>query len=511
MVTSAPLSRVASGAAHTLRIALAVAALALAAANAHGTPADPRAQLFDGADGVNCRYFNAGGRLPWRARLGDWRDADGVLQGTHAFATAVAATGAPGSAIEWDVTPLVRAWIAGGEPESGIVLAAVPPSGTVDFASREWQDAARRPRIVVTLEGDPAQVTLAPTADATLDCSTAYALGARDRLQVGQASRTVLQFDVTPLGGRRVAHAALRMSPSAPIATAATMGVYALEPPARAHDRGEPRGLAQRYRRDEGVGRDPDVWLAADFESPAWASSWSHVSTGSHVDRVARDEAHGFAPLSGYALRVKVAQGDNFGLDMDFVFATSTGAEPEDVYFRYYLRFGADWIPTVDGGKLPGLAGTYGKSGWGGRRADGTTGWSMRGQFNRAPAPDNPLHGRTTVGNYSYHADMEGEYGDHWGWTRNGLGVLERNRWYCIEQRVKMNTPGQRNGIVQAWVDDMLALDKQDVNLRTQPGIRIERVWMNVYHGGTAPAARDMHLYIDSVVVARRPIGCRTM
>ena len=30
---------------------------------------------------------------------------------------------------------------------------------------------------------------------------------------------------------------------------------------------------------------------------------------------------------------------------------------------------------------------------------------------------------------------------------------------------------------------------------------------MNVYHGGTSPAASDMHLYIDNVVIARRYIG----
>jgi hypothetical protein len=180
------------------------------------------------------------------------------------------------------------------------------------------------------------------------------------------------------------------------------------------------------------------------------------------------------------------------------------------VYFRYYLRLADDWIPTVDGGKLPGLSGTYGTSGWGGRRASGATGWSMRGQFNRAPSPDNPLHGWTTVGTYAYHAEMEDVYGDHWYWTRNGIGLLERNRWYCLEQRFKVNAVDARDGVLQAWVDGVLAFEKYDINVRSRPDIRIERVWMNVYNGGTTPAARAMHLYIDNVVVARKAIGCRT-
>lgn len=29
---------------------------------------------------------------------------------------------------------------------------------------------------------------------------------------------------------------------------------------------------------------------------------------------------------------------------------------------RYYLRFGDNWKPVVDGGKLPGFAGTYNKA-----------------------------------------------------------------------------------------------------------------------------------------------------
>ena len=37
--------------------------------------------------------------------------------------------------------------------------------------------------------------------------------------------------------------------------------------------------------------------------------------------------------------------------------------------------------------------------------------------------------------------------------------------------------------------------------------LKIESVWMNVYHGGTRPAARDLSIFIDNVVVARKYIG----
>ena len=74
-----------------------------------------------------------------------------------------------------------------------------------------------------------------------------------------------------------------------------------------------------------------------------------------------------------------------------------------------------------------------------------------------------------------------------------------------------MNTPGAHDGILEAWIDSVPAFDKRDVYLRDTPQIRIEKIWMNVYHGGTVKAAQDLDLYIDNVVIARRPIGCFTL
>jgi hypothetical protein len=35
----------------------------------------------------------------------------------------------------------------------------------------------------------------------------------------------------------------------------------------------------------------------------------------------------------------------------------------------------------------------------------------------------------------------------------------------------------------------------------------VESVWLNVYHGGVEKADRDLTLYIDNLVIARRYIG----
>jgi hypothetical protein len=98
-------------------------------------------------------------------------------------------------------------------------------------------------------------------------------------------------------------------------------------------------------------------------------------------------------------------------------------------------------------------------------------------------------------------------YGSNWWWTKDNLGLLERNRWYCIEQHVKLNDPNMKNGIAQAWVDGKLAFENTRVLFRTTDALKIDRIWMNVYHGGTKPAPVDYHLFIDNVVVAKSYIG----
>jgi hypothetical protein len=478
-------------------------------ARATAQASDPRSQLYDGEDGATCAYFNAGGRIPWRHALGDWVDADGQSQGEKPFATAAVEAGGAFTVIEWDLTRVVHGWLSGTYPNTGILLAAIgAPSGTAVFASREVGLEQLRPRLTVHRAGRAKPETLVPTADATLDCSTRRSLGANGELHVGAGTRVAMQFDLAALAGRSIVRASLKLTTLTKQSSPVSIGVFRLDPPVTVAAARSHAGIAGNYRDDRGIDQDPDVLMATGFESPSWRAAWSYVSARSHVDVVARDEARRFEPFLGKALRVEIPKGDNFGLDMGFDFKDKLGYEPEEVYFRYYLRLADDWIPTVDGGKLPGLAGTYGKAGWGGRRADPLTGWSMRGSFNRAPSPANPLYGQTAISTYAYHAEMEDKFGDQWYWTRDGLGLLQRNRWYCLEQYFRVNAPGSRDGMLRAWIDGALAFEKTDVYVRDADSLKIERVWMDVYHGGTATAARDLHLYIDNVVVARKPIGC---
>jgi hypothetical protein len=131
----------------------------------------------------------------------------------------------------------------------------------------------------------------------------------------------------------------------------------------------------------------------------------------------------------------------------------------------------------------------------------------MRGDFQRSPAPENPLHDFVAVGTYAYHAAQNDHWGDSWTWDEGLRGLLRRNRWYCIEQYFRVNAVGAEDGELKVWIDGELAMHRTGLRVRDAAHVRIEKIWMNVYHGGTARAPADMHLFIDNVVVARSYIG----
>jgi hypothetical protein len=463
---------------------------------AEGTPGQ--------SNGASRDYYNRAASLPWKHRMGDWRDADNKEQGGKPYASAEVA-GNKEQFIEWDVTGLVREWLDGKHQNQGFFLRSLAGSG-VTFCSREHDSAEQRPQLV--LVGAEGTATLAPQADTTLNPSTYRSLGDGKNLGVSSTpSHALLRFDlagVEKLG--KVSRATLRLFTTRQSRTT-TVGVFRC---AQGHE--EPpsdpvMGLAARYPGDSGIDKDADVIFATGFESPKWQEEWTQAAPLKALDIATNDPERKFEPLSGKALRAGLAEGESTALNTLYKFRKETGSEPEELYFRYYLRLGSDWKQTVQGGKMPGISGTYGVAGWGGRKSNGNNGWSARGLFDLTIPADNPLGGTTPIGTYCYHADMEGNYGSHWVWYKGYRGFLENNRWYCIEQYLKLNTPGEKNGTLRAWIDGQPAFEKTDIRFRNVDKLKIEQIWMNVYHGGTRPSPYDQHLFIDNVVIARKYIG----
>ncbi len=457
-----------------------------------------RLGLYEGERGTSCADF-LGDILPWQRRGGDWLDASGILYGKNPYA--VSGVGAAGAA--WDVSKLVRKIAEAGRAKAIFYLRPVSGTGYARFNSREAKSIVDRPMLVLEFAGDRRQI-LEPKADTHLDCSTYKALGRSETLSVSSQQSVLLEFALPDsVRSPDFIRARLVLSSAGSGGGKLEVGVFETAIPELPH--GSPQqGLAANYPADRGIDRHPDVVFSTGFdEGSGWRSRWSRESSGSEAEVIATDPGLRFDQLAGAAFRVNLKKGSNYGTDLR-LYLKDHGGEPDELYFRYYVRFAEDWNPDVSGGKMPGLGGTYGKAGWGGRRVDGTDGWSMRGAFLQAFPNDHPMHGLTQLGTYAYHMDQKDFWGDVWIWPG---ALLARNRWYCIEQYVRLNRPGAADGVIRVWMDGRLAMERSDIRYRSVERLHVEDAWLNVYHGGAAVSPHNQHLYIDNVVIAKSYIG----
>ena len=461
-------------------------------------------QWAEREDGATRDYYNRAAKLKWRNYMGDWKDAKNVAQGDDAYSVTSLIDDDVKERIEWDATALVKKWLNKEFPNQGFFVRAVGGYGTFNFRSREYSVQSQRPALSVEL-ADGSIISLEPAADTYLEASTYKSQGDLETLRLSHQNPVLLRFDLQRLANAQIIKATLYLHVYEEYGSSTLeTGIFRSSQSHMVTNSNVRLGLASQFAADEGIATHPDVYHFADFEQENWQELWSYVH--GTVDTVQEDQSTIFAPLSGKALRIKIPEGDVNAMNMGFNFKEETGSEPDEVYFRYYLRFADDW-ETIEGGKLPGISGTYDTAGWGGRKSDGTNGWSARGAFLPPVPADNPVAGRVAVGNYVYHADMEDYFGDIYEWSDDYLGYFEKNRWYSVEQYVKLNTPGEKNGIMRAWVDGKLAHEKTNMRFRHVDSLKIEKIWMNIYHGGMTPVAQDSHAFIDNVVVAKRYIG----
>lgn len=481
---------------------LGVAVLLLVTPRAHA-----QGRLSDGPEGVSCNFFSTAGRLAWTKPGGDWIDASSEPHGDHPFSSAPASVVA-GQVTELDLAALLAAIHTREQTFGGLLLRYLGRGGTVAFHARESADMSSRPSLKIRLN-DGSTTTLSPVADSVLDCSTLRALGGGAAFKLSSSQSAFIEFDLSGVDLSRVVSATLSLTAQRVWSTlTGEIGVFLATLPGadRAQD-AMPIGIASGFARDRNIQSHPAVFFATGFEDKAISSGWSQMFRKSQAVLVDSADENGFVPLQGNALKVSLIPQQNLGLDLRYDFAKELGEEPSAAYLRYYLMFGKNWKPDVDGGKLPGFAGTYNQGGWGQRRSDGTNGWSVRGAFARQ-APSNYLKPQPlAIGSYAYHADTEGRSGAFWGWNLGPTGLLDAGRWYAIEQHVRMNTPGKNDGEFRAWIDGQLVFERTDLRFRDIDTLKIETAWFNVYHGGTAKPAREMSLYIDNVVIASEYIG----
>jgi len=79
--------------------------------------------------------------------------------------------------------------------------------------------------------------------------------------------------------------------------------------------------------------------------------------------------------------------------------------------------------------------------------------------------------------------------------------------WYCVEARVRLNTPGRSDGVTELWIDDELEARRTGLNwVGSFQEYGLNAAFLENYWDGGAPTAQER--YFDSFVVSTRRIGC---
>ena len=204
---------------------------------------------------------------------------------------------------------------------------------------------------------------------------------------------------------------------------------------------------------------------------------------------------------SGKALEVRFAAGEHDGCDLRYNFRDALGSEPNEAWIRYHFYVDSDFeFAYPYGDPLGGKMGI----GWANTRngpASGGAGGTHQGRaFSVRPSMDGGGTRDGTLSNYTYHADS-GNYGDTFEYNENG--DIDFGQWYQIDHRLRMNTPGRRDGVMRAWVDGNLALNETDLELRdSDHSFGIGRVWHNCYFGGNWESPETQSICFEDLYVS---------
>ncbi len=170
----------------------------------------------------------------------------------------------------------------------------------------------------------------------------------------------------------------------------------------------------------------------------------------------------------------------------------------DDLYLRYLVRFESGFNFNKSG-KLPGLAG--GTSNSGGHPPNGIDGWSGRLNW---------VDGGQVI-SYLYVPGVK-KYGLEIPWQIDKKGAtLETGQWECLEIRIKLNTPGKKNGVMQGWLNGELAMDHDDLYFRDTESLKIDNLMFDTFFGGDTPdfaSPKNQSAYFDNFVISTNPIGC---
>lgn len=275
--------------------------------------------------------------------------------------------------------------------------------------------------------------------------------------------------------------------------------------------------------------KDGFLWRLAGAASPwdkniAYSINTAEADTPNNYDPESRTTPEGTRQVL-----ISYHDGDTdsrYGVDLRLRFENIGLGRYTELYMRYYRMTPTGFRRTQ--GKEPGLQGTI----------EGGSEWWPNSGYGSATVHDHrQFGGRTmfkTSGMITYLnvVEMRGKRHDGMGYSFSyryknpsdgSINVLDQdNRWYYIEQRVKLNPVGEKNGIFEGWIDGVKMFSDstivylepnadREAPLSVVETLRIDKLnLVQFYGGGTSeyPTSPTKVAYKD-FVISTKPIGAR--
>ncbi|MEO6693243.1 MAG: hypothetical protein ABIO44_12940, partial [Saprospiraceae bacterium] len=84
-------------------------------------------------------------------------------------------------------------------------------------------------------------------------------------------------------------------------------------------------------------------------------------------------------------------------------------------------------------------------------------------------------------------------------------------KWYCIVGHVKLNTPGQKDGIFEFWINDTLQASSKNLDWHSTwnndpKNLHINAIFFENYWNDGSPVEQER--YFDNLVIGTKPILC---
>ena len=173
-----------------------------------------------------------------------------------------------------------------------------------------------------------------------------------------------------------------------------------------------------------------------------------------------------------------------------------------DIYWRVYMKTGAGW--TGNGTKI-GRHIQFAGANW----SEASVAMLWEDTASGVSVGIDPASGvsGSTVVTTKYNDWDHLKWLGHVSATTPVYSSANIGRWFCIETRMKLNTPGQSDGVYSLWIDGKLEAEKTGLNWRgsyTQYGINAVFLenWIN------SGPSKQLVRYFDNFVISEGRIGC---